>query len=81
MWFDIRGRFLATHLKVVHLPHIVLVNLFREKTDGVPDEKVGQVLGQVLVHLTVQQLLFNLLVYDNRNVIVPATEGKSIMNS
>lgn len=61
------------HLKVVHLPHIVLVNPFREERDGVPDEEVGDVLRHPLVHLAVQQLLFNLLVHHQRNVIVPET--------
>lgn len=66
---------------MVHLPQIVLVNLFKVKTEGVPDEEVGHVLGHLLVHLTVQQILFNLLVVHHRNVIVPASEGKSVMNS
>lgn len=65
-----------SHLKVVHLPDVVLVNPFREERDGVPDEEVGNVLRHLLVHLAVQQLLFYLLVTHQRNVIVPVAEGR-----
>lgn len=67
----------AAHLKVVHLPDVILVNPFREERDGVPDEEVGNVLRHLLVHLAVQQLLFYLLVAHQRNVIVPAVEGRA----
>ena len=65
----------APHLKVVHLPDIILVDSFREERDGVPDEEVGDVEGHLFIHVAVQQLLFNLLVVHQRNVVVPAVGG------
>lgn len=60
---------------MVHLPHVILVDPFREEGDGVTDEEVGNVLGHLLVHLAVQELLFYLLVVHQWNVIVPVGGG------
>ena len=63
---------------MVHLPHIILVDLFREQRDGVPDEEVGHVQRHLLIHLAVQQLVFNLLVVHQRDVVVPAVCWNSV---
>lgn len=64
------------YLKMIHFLFIILMDLFREERNRIPDKKMGHVLGHKLVNLTVDKLIIYLFIIYKGNIIVSENNRK-----
>lgn len=64
------------YLEMIHFLLIILMDLFREERDRIPNKKMGHMLGHKLVNFTVDELIIYLFIIYKGNIIVSEKERK-----
>jgi hypothetical protein len=58
------------------LGHVELLEVFLKDDDGIPDEEVGKVGGQAVVHAAVHELDLDVLVDDEVRIKILGSEPR-----